>query len=136
MTTTTLTLSKAVTSGKFVRDLVVGESFYQDELLRINDDVANSRRTFPAVLIPEENEHDPNAVAVCAVYPLRNVSELLLIGYIPRNKAEGYRKAIMKLPEGQRAVLIKAKLMGGTKTAPLFGVAVDLPVPSRLFRKR
>lgn len=138
---TTLTLTKAVSTGKFVRDLVVGESFHQTSLIHVHQKVANSRRMFSAVLIPEgDNRYDSNAVAVCALDDITNrttgVSDLLLIGYINRQKAESYRKAIMKLPEGKRAVLIKAKLIGGNFTGPLLGVTVDLPTPSRLFRKK
>lgn len=91
---------------------VVGESFYQDTLRSL--DAIEGDRPFWVRLVPEQdNEHDPNAVAV--------VTEAdACVGYLSRAVAKSYHKALLRqtLP-----VFCPAKLTGRGKSS--LGVVLD-----------
>jgi hypothetical protein len=72
---------------------VVGESFRQDELWAICGGQEGDRIRYPidAVLVPEDTEHDPNAIAVYV--------QELHVGYLPHELAARYRPGIIALME-------------------------------------
>ena len=90
---------------------VVGESQYQPALQQI----AHRGRICEATLMPEpENPFDRNAVVV------KIQGEV--VGYLPRSYARKYQRRLVTLTEPHRC---PAKLIGGTRDKPSFGVLID-----------
>ena len=89
----------------------VGESQYQPALRR----AAKSGRVCWATLVAEpENPFDGNAVAVQI--------QGEIVAYLSRTDAKRYQSRIRALTEPLR---VPAKLIGGTRGKPSFGVLVD-----------
>jgi hypothetical protein len=106
----------------------VGESQYQPALRQI----ARAGRLCEATLVPEpDNPFDVNAVAV------KIGGEL--IGYVPRSHARRYQRRLLTLAQPMRC---PAKLIGGTRDKPSFGVLLDsrevehMPTPKRTRKKK
>lgn len=99
---------------------VVGESFCQDELVRLRDAfdaLGRDGRGFVATLRPEpDNPHDANAVLVL-LDP--NGQKL---GYLPRDVAHDFSKLVASL---EPPVQCGARLVGGTTENPLIGVVLN-----------
>lgn len=107
---------------------VVGESQYQPALKRI----AEVGLECEATLTPEpDNPFDGNAVVV----KIRGE----VVGYLPRSHARRYQRRLLALSEPCRC---PAKLIGGTRDKPSFGVLLDhreverMPAPKRPRTKR
>jgi hypothetical protein len=82
---------------------VVGESFYQDTLQRLDRFFDEGERGFLVRLVPEpSNAHDPTAVAVFT-------EETAKIGYLSRDVAERFHKVLLRQP---KPVYCPAKLIG------------------------
>lgn len=106
----------------------VGESQYQPALQAI----ARRSRECQAILIPEpDNPFDANAVVVKI--------DGVVVGYLTRADARRYRSRLLALPQ---PFCCPAKLIGGTRDKPSFGVLLDhrelerMPVPKRPRKKR
>jgi hypothetical protein len=107
---------------------VVGESHYQDTLRQ----VAIDGKLCSATLVPEpDNVFDVNAVAV-------QISGMT-VGYLSRPEARRYQRRLLAL---EHAMVVPAKLIGGTDEKPSFGVLLDcreveaLRVPKRTRKKQ
>jgi hypothetical protein len=105
----------------------VGESQYQPALKRI----ARTGRLRWATLQPEpDNPFDVNAVAVL----IRGE----IVGYLTRTDARRYQRRLRALIE---PLQVPAKLIGGTRDKPSFGVLLDcrevarLPTPKTVRKK-
>jgi hypothetical protein len=105
----------------------VGESLYQPALRR----VARSGRVCWATLISEPtNPFDANAVVV----QIQNE----VVGYLTRSDARRYQPRLRAL---EQPLQVPAKLIGGTRDRPSFGVLLDcraierLPKPRRVREK-
>ncbi len=96
----------AATLGGEVPLDVVGESYRQDTLWRL----VGGRRPEPvrqevvAVLLPEDNEHDANAVSV--------LIDDQLVGYLSRGDAARYRPGVETLIERIGAVALRGVILG------------------------
>jgi hypothetical protein len=96
----------AATLGGDVPLHVVGESYRQDTLWRL----AGGRRPEPvrqeivAVLLPEDNEHDANAVAV--------LIDDQLVGYLARADAARYRPGVEALIDRLGVVALPGVILG------------------------
>ncbi len=106
---------------------VVGESQYQPALQQI----ARRDRACQATLIPEsDNPFDVNAVVVKI--------ENEVVGYLQRSHARKYRSRLLALTQ---PFCCPAKLIGGTRDKPSFGVLLDhrdlerMAVPKRPRKK-
>ncbi len=102
---------------------IKGESQYQPALQRI----ARSGLICQATLIPEpDNPFDVNAVVV----KINNET----VGYLSRSDARRYQRRLLALTELHHC---PAKLIGGTREKPYFGVLLDcrevehMPTPKR-----
>ena len=96
----------------------VGESQYQPALWR----VASANRVCWATLLPEpDNPFDGNAVAVLV--------ENETVGYLTRADARRYRRRLLALSEPMQ---VPAKVIGGTRDKPFFGVLLGA-CPSNRF---
>ena len=92
----------------------VGESQYQPALREI----ARRGLVCEATLNPEpDNPFDVNAVAVKV--------DGVTVGYLPRSHARRYQRRLLALAEPLRC---PAKLIGGTRDKPSFGVLLDTRV--------
>jgi hypothetical protein len=96
----------AATLGGEVPLDVVGESYRQDTLWRL----VGGRRPEPlrqeivAVLLPEDNEHDANAVSV--------LIDGQLVGYLSRGDAARYRPGVDTLIERIGVVALPGLILG------------------------
>jgi hypothetical protein len=104
----------------------VGESQYQPALLR----VAKSGRVCWATLKPEpDNPFDPNAVQVQGE----------TVAYLSRGDARRYQRRLLLL---SAPLQVPAKLIGGTRDKPTFGIMLDcrevekLPKPPTVRKKK
>lgn len=99
---------------------IVGESFHQDELRKIqratpSDDLGN--RCFTVALLPEpENQHDPNAIAVYA-------EGFGVIGHFARDDAARHVGRFRKLAKDGKAGFCRAMLIG--EQHDTLGVVLD-----------
>lgn len=87
---------------------VVGESYHQDNLWSLVGGFTTEhvRQRCIAMLLPEDNPHDPNAIAV-------HVSGLL-VGYLPRATAAAYRPGLEALMRRHRHVIaLNGEIVGG-----------------------
>lgn len=87
---------------------VVGESYRQDNLWRLVGGFTTEYVRAPciAVLSPENNPHDPNAVAV-------HISGLL-VGYLPRETAARYRPGLVRLMQKHgQPIALNGQILGG-----------------------
>ncbi|MBV9659868.1 MAG: HIRAN domain-containing protein [Acidimicrobiales bacterium] len=87
---------------------VVGESYRQDNLWRLVGGFRTEyvREACIAMLIPEDNPHDPNAIAV-------HISGLM-VGYLPRATAAAYRPGLETLMRKHgRLVAVNGHIVGG-----------------------
>jgi hypothetical protein len=106
---------------------VVGESHYQEALLRTSRDCSTGpegRPTFLAALVAEpENPYDSNAVAV--------LSEAGKLGYLARETAAEYREVFLDIARlGYEGGACEAYLTGGTVEKPSFGVVLRVADPA------
>jgi hypothetical protein len=112
---------------------VVGESHYQNELLKIAggrtaDGAKNPTAT--ATLVRERtNPYDRNAVAVALVIPGK--SEALIVGYLSRELARVFGRELKRIEElGYRGAACEATLTGGWDRGRLnrgeIGVVLDI----------
>jgi hypothetical protein len=106
----------------------VGESQYQPALQR----VARSGRVCWATLVPEpDNLFDGNAVVV----QIQGDT----VGYLTRADARRYQRRLLALPKPMQ---VPAKLIGGERGKPSFGVLLDcraveqLPKPKPVRKKK
>jgi hypothetical protein len=91
---------------------VVGESHYQDALRLIAD---KHGRICSARLVPEpDNAFDHNAVMV--------EIDGHTVGYLSRAEARRYQRRLLPLAS---PIQVPAKLIGGTRGKPSFGVLLD-----------
>jgi hypothetical protein len=107
---------------------VVGVSYRQAEIRRA---VGVSRGPVAehvlADLVAEpENEHDPNAVAVCVSGHH--------VGYLSRDDAARYQAAIAACASGGRRVLCAARAYGGGPDAETIGMRLELGSPEAVRR--
>ncbi|MEN0039847.1 MAG: HIRAN domain-containing protein [Pseudomonadota bacterium] len=110
----------AVGDGSFKGE-VVGESFYQDNLQRI-DAALTARgegREFAVDLVPDPNNpHDKHAVSV--------EMEGLMLGHIPRS----YNWELLAAMDGQLGgrgpILVQARLVGGRGARSSIGLYLDI----------
>ena len=87
---------------------VVGESYRQDSLWRLVGGFTTNHVRQPciAMLLPEDNPHDPNAIAV-------HISGLM-VGYLPRATAAAYRPGLEALMRKHGHVIaLNGHLVGG-----------------------
>jgi hypothetical protein len=94
---------------------VVGESYRQDNLWRLVGGVSPEyvRQPCIAVLLPEDNPHDSNAIAVYI--------SGLMVGYLPRETA-AYRPGLVRLMEKHsRPVALNGQIIGGGPRADGLG---------------
>ena len=106
----------------------VGESFYQPVLQR----VARSGRVCWATLVPEpDNPFDGNSVVV----QIQGET----VGHLTRSDARRYQRRLLTLTTPMQ---VPAKLIGGERDKPNFGVLLDcraveqLPKPKPLRKKK
>lgn len=94
---------------------VVGESAYQQQIRKVRDAVAQHQGDNPWFLVrftvDPSNPHDKNAVKVTAWGKT--------VGYLPKAAAKKAQPRLAKTGGEQVGV---ARLMGGTKDKPSFGV--------------
>jgi hypothetical protein len=114
---------------------VVGESFYQENLVKIagpidsntlfqydeekDKEIEVERKLYQAALIPEPaNKHDKNAVKV--------VVQNLQVGYLSREEASNYKKILtaLRLPL-DTVVVVDAHIVGGYGNKQNYGVYLD-----------
>ena len=107
---------------------VVGESQYQPVL----EQIAQRGRIHWAKLVPEPgNAFDTNAVMV--------EIDGQTVGYLSRGEARRYQRRLLPLAA---PIEVPAKLIGGTRDKPSFGVVLDhreveaLPAPKRARAKK
>jgi hypothetical protein len=89
---------------------VVGESYRQDNLWRLVGGFTTEYVHKPciAMLLPEDNPHDPNAIAV-------HISGLM-VGYLPRATAAAYRPGLEALMQKHRHVIaLNGQIIGGAE---------------------
>jgi len=99
---------------------VVGENFYEGNLLKILERNSPNQRRATAELKPvSDNEHDPNAIEVYI--------DGLQVGYLSRENAMRGRKALVMWSECVKTILCGAYIKGGEKEKPNIHVYLDLP---------
>ena len=87
---------------------VVGESYRQDNLWRLvgGKTTEHVRQGCVAMLLPEDNPHDPNAIAVYV--------SGLMVGYLSREIAAAYRPGLVQLMQKHgRPVALNGEIVGG-----------------------
>lgn len=95
---------------------VVGESFYQDNIRKFK-----RRKNLIATLTPDRrNKHDKNAVRVT----IRRTIRSLQVGHLSREDAKKWQPVIIAANKAGDVVELPARLTGGTKAAPTFGVVL------------
>jgi len=103
---------------------VVGESFHQEELRNLYNQVQDS--WLSGFLMPEPlNPHDPNAVGVMIISPDINDEkkfEVIRAGYLKKEQAKKVSKKIINFMENDAYIPILLKLSGGSLDKPSFGV--------------
>lgn len=112
-------------SWKFDFD-IVGESFYQDNLMRIagGKSETNRRIITTATIIPyDTNPHDPQAVRV--------EIEGLTVGHLTRDSAREYRRQLKQKGVENGIFTCSAVILGGWDRGNgdegHFGVKLDIP---------
>lgn len=113
-------------AGRFACD-VVGESHYQDNLLRIaggrTEDSAELKKT-ATLILDDGNPHDSNAVKVFI--------DGLAVGHLPRQLARTWRGSLRKqgLPVGNYTcdAMVVGGWSRGRGNTGHFGVRLDVPV--------
>ncbi len=106
---------------------VAGTSFRQETLRRIAGvrAAAGNEAEFAAIILPEpDNPADPGALAVYA-------KDYGHIGYLRREEATLYHRAVMALGKAGKAALCRARLVGGTTDFPILGAVLAVPAPDR-----
>lgn len=106
---------------------VVGESHYQEALLRT---LVNSswEREQGLLLLPEpENQHDPRAVRVTTF-------KLECLGYLPAAVAALYQPVLLKIVAEGVYPIVSGKLVGGTGKKSI-GVYLDVAGPPAIARE-
>jgi hypothetical protein len=107
---------------------VVGESHYQSAIVRASRQARRvGERRIIRVRVEREptNPHDPQAVRIVS-----NHGETL--GYLPRESASSYQKALMEFEKAGLAVTCAASLYGGDPERPAVGLYLDLLFPKKL----
>ncbi len=103
---------------------VVGESFHQEELRNLYNEVQDS--WLSGFLMPEPlNPHDPNAVGVMIISPDPNVPNTFQVtqaGHLKKEQAKKVSKKIISLMENDAYIPILLKLSGGSLDKPSLGV--------------
>jgi hypothetical protein len=111
-------------SGRFTVP-IVGESYYQDELLRLSAGrcARGESVDFLALLMPEpDNKYDRNAVAIYC-------QDGDKIGHLSREMAEEYRDMIREYLGRDRLIACNAHTFGGHGDKKNIGVWLVLPDP-------
>ncbi len=106
---------------------VVGESHYQEALLRASEGAPDGRFTARLVLEPE-NPHDPNAVAV-------HSPDGETVGYLPADDAVLYARLLTDLLAHEVAPVCPATLVGGSADKLNLGVRLDLDRPTNIAKR-
>jgi len=103
--------------GNYAID-VVGESFHQKELEQLDGEGAfgEDRECQAELLLDDKNKYDKNAVAVYIAG--------VLVGHLSRQIAPVFRRELQK--HGAVRAFVRAKVFGGTKKKPNFGIWLDL----------
>lgn len=103
---------------------VVGESFHQEELRDLYNQVQDS--WLPGFLMPEPlNPHDPNAVGVMIITPDTDEEQkfnVVQAGHLKKEQAKKVSKKIINLMENDAYIPILLKLSGGPLDKPSLGV--------------
>lgn len=87
---------------------VVGESYRQDNLWKLVGGQSGNyvRESIIAVLAPEDNPHDPNAIAIYI--------SGLMVGYLSRDTAARYRPGLVRLMQQHRQpIALEGVIAGG-----------------------
>ncbi len=116
--------------GDYVVD-IVGESHYVDALKRAKQGAEKdgSKNVVTTVLVREpDNKFDKNAIQVCAVVN----EEMEPVGYLSRNTARDYRKAVDLWQRKGYFVSCKAALFSSEGRKANIGVWLDLPTPDEI----
>ena len=107
---------------------VVGESQYQPALLRAAKQARRqAERRVIRVRVEREptNPYDPQAVRVVSSYGET-------IGYLSRESAGSYQKALTEFEKAGLMVTCAASLYGGDAERPTLGLYLDLLFPKKL----
>jgi hypothetical protein len=105
---------------------VVGESFHQNELRALYNQVQDS--WLSGFLMPEPlNPHDPNAVSVMIITESKDENdsgkfEVIQAGHLKKEQAKKVSKKLISLCENDAYVPILCKLSGGSLDKPSLGL--------------
>jgi hypothetical protein len=105
---------------------VVGESFHQDELRSLYNQVQDA--WLSGFLMPEPlNPHDPNAVSVMIITESTDQSdsgrfEVIQAGHLKKEQAKKVSKKLISLCENDAYIPILCKLSGGSLDKPSLGL--------------
>jgi len=105
---------------------VVGESFHQDELRALYNQVQDS--WLSGFLMPEPlNPHDPNAVSVMIITESADENdggkfEVIQAGHLKKEQAKKVSKKLISLCENDAYIPILCKLSGGSLDKPSLGL--------------
>lgn len=105
---------------------VVGESFHQEELRELYNEVQDS--WLAGFLMPEPlNPHDPNAVAVVIISESSDEDtegqfKVIQAGHLKKEQAKKVSKKLISLCENDAYIPILCKLTGGSLDKPNLGL--------------
>jgi hypothetical protein len=103
---------------------VVGESFHQDELRTLYNQVKDS--WLSGFLMPEPlNPHDPNAISVMIIAPDEDKKGKFVVvqaGHLKKEQAKKVSKKIISFVEQDAYIPVLLKLSGGSLDKPNLGV--------------
>jgi len=103
---------------------VVGESFHQEELRALYNQVQDS--WLSGFLMPEPlNPHDPNAISVMIIAPDEDSEHkfgVIQAGHLKKEQAKKVSKKIINFAEQDAYIPILLKLSGGSLDKPSLGV--------------
>lgn len=103
---------------------VVGESFHQEELRTLYNQVKDS--WLSGFLMPEPlNPHDPNAISVMIIAPDEENEDKFVVvqaGHLKKEQAKKVSKKIIEFVEEDAYIPILLKLSGGSLDKPNLGV--------------
>ena len=105
---------------------VVGESFHQDELKALYNQVQGS--WLSGFLMPEPlNPHDPNAVSVMIIHSNSDEDaegefDVIQAGHLKKEQAKKVSKKLISLCENDSYIPILCKLSGGSLDKPNIGL--------------
>ena len=101
---------------------VVGESYYQDVLLRICSGSRANRLPIKAVLMPEDNPHDDQAIGVYVSVD----GPFQQIGHLSRQAARAFRPVLAEVARQGYFAVCEGYVQG---RPGLYGVFLDVAPP-------